>query len=268
MIVECKQCREQQILDYIGDQYKRCLYLFMDLKKYGIGSQVIQVYVIEKKEVIQAILLKYYTCLHVFSRKIDFDINEFNEFYSHGTFTMIYCDKRTAEYIWNGLPESKKSNTSITFGWVAEIRAIDKEPRRIANRAGRDDFSQIVSLIYEDEDIGRSYDIDDLAKQLLERAAEGYTRNYVLKDENLVIAHACTNAEISGIAVVAELVVHKDYRRRGYASEIWRHICSDLLDEGNEVYSFYYSEESRTLHKKTGFNEICEWAKIVSPVSD
>lgn len=263
MIVECSKSQEQEIFDYIGNEYQRCLYLYMDLKKYEIGSQAISVYLIHSGQTIQAVLLKYYTCLHVFSQNLDFNLREFYEFYSHRDFTMIYCEKRTAEYIWKAFPESEKSISTITCGWVAEIKKTDREPSLLARKAINADFNQIVKLIHDDEDIGRSYNFDDLAKQLSERAVEGYTRNYVLKDGDLVIAHACTNAEISGIAVVAELVVHKDYRRMGYASDIWRFICLELLREGNEVYSFYYSDESRALHKKIGFYEVCEWAKIV-----
>ena len=152
---------------------------------------------------------------------------------------------------------------SITYGWVAKIEKIDKKARGLAIPAKEKDFDQIVKLIYDDEDISRSYKYDELAKQLKERNKEGYTRNLVIKQENLVIAHACTNAEISDIAIVAELLVRKEFRRKGYASDIWRTICSQLLSEGKEVFSFYYSEESRRLHKRIGFFEVCEWAKIV-----
>ena len=102
-----------------------------------------------------------------------------------------------------------------------------------------------------------------MVNQLIQRNKEGYARNLVIKDNDLVIAHACTNAEFANIAVVAELLVRKEYRRRGYASEIWRDICGKLLAEGKEVYSFYYSEESRRLHKHIGFFEVCGWSKIV-----
>ena len=118
-------------------------------------------------------------------------------------------------------------------------------------------------MIYEDDDIGQSYNYTDLAKQIEERNREGYARNLVIKQNDLVIAHACTNAEIGKIAVVAELLVRKEYRRKGYASEIWRTICRQLLSEEKEVFSFYYSEESRALHKRIGFYEVCEWTKIV-----
>ena len=176
---------------------------------------------------------------------------------------MVYCKANTASLIFESLPKKLKGLSSISKGWVAQINNVDKESKGMAKIALDSDFKQIVQLIYEDEDIGRSYKYDDLAKQLKERNHSGFTRNIVIKDGELVIAHVCTNAEMDNLAVVAELLVHKDYRRKGYASEIMRDICSCLLNENKEVYSFYYSSESRALHKKIGFSEICEWGKIV-----
>lgn len=175
---------------------------------------------------------------------------------------MIYCEKNTAEYIGDDYSSSERPFT-ITYGWVAEITNVDKKHRETVQSASVTDFEQIVQMIYDDEDIGKSYNKNDLAEQLLQRSKEGYSRNYVIKKNDTVIAHACTNAEINGIAIVAELIVNKEYRRRGYALEIWRAICEKLLSEGKRVFSFYYSNESRSLHKKVGFHEICEWGKIV-----
>ena len=114
---------------------------------------------------------------------------------------------------------------TITSGWVGKIDMIDKSPQGLAIMAQQDDFNQIVGLIYDDQDIGKSYKYNELVQQLKERNLEGFSRNMVIKHKDIVIAHACTNAEIKNIAVVGELIVRKEYRNRGFASEIWRDIC-------------------------------------------
>ncbi len=263
MIRKCGKQDEGTVLSYIGDNYPSCLYLYLDLKKYGIGSDEIDVFIQENSNGITAVLLKYYSCIHVYSAENLFDAAELGEFIEKNRFSMVYCTAQTAELIYNALPENVQKNSTVTTGWVAQIDKTDKEARGAAELAQDRDFEQIVRLIFDDEDIGRSYKYDELAQQLRERNRSGFTRNMVIRDGDLVIAHACTNAEMENIAVVAELLVHKDYRRKGYASEIWRDLCSKLLKEGKEVYSFYYSDESRALHKKVGFSEVCEWGKIV-----
>lgn len=263
MIEKCSARHEPIINEYIGNEFYRCLYLFMNLHRYGADSDTIDVFIQKQEGELRAVYLLYYSCIHVYSRDNNFSLEEFNSFISAREFTMIYCEKSTAEYIWSGLPEVLKQRASLSFGFVAQIEKVDKEDKHQTIRAEEPDFRQIVSLIYDDEDIGRSYDLDDLSKQLKERAEEGYTRNYVIRDGQTVVAHACTNAEMEWLAVVAELVVNKAYRQQGYATDIWRAICSTLLSEGKKVFSFYYSEESRSLHKNIGFFEVCEWAKIV-----
>ena len=263
MISECLKTDETRILSYIGKDYPLCLYLYLDLLKYWAESDTVSVYVQTKNDEIEAILLRYYSCLHIFSRQNTNDANELANFICKHDFTMLYCTAVTAEHIYSAFPQEIRNRAILSRGWVAQIRHVDREPRGLAVPADRNDFGQIVRLIYDDEDIGRSYKFDDLAKQIEERNQEGYARNLVIKEDELVIAHVCTNAELNRIAVVAELLVRKEYRRRGYASEILREICSQLLAEGKEVFSFYYSDESRTLHKHIGFCEVCDWAKIV-----
>lgn len=263
MIRTCTRQDERQILSYIGTDYARCLYLYLDIKKYGIGSDSIEVYIQKKEDTISAVLLKYYSCLHVYSRDDAFDAAELAEFFCSGCFTMLYCSTRTAEKLYAAFPESLKGRATVTNGSVARICAVDKKARGLAVPAQEKDFDQICALIYADEDIGKSYRYDTLAKQLAERNREGYARNLVIKQGDLVIAHACTNAELDNIAVVAELIVRKDWQKQGYASEIWRELCGRLLAENKEVYSIYYSEESRRLHRHIGFFEVCEWTKVV-----
>ncbi len=264
MILKCSIADETKVFSYIGKDYAKCLYLYLDLKKYGIGSDEIEVFIQENdhKET-TAVLLSYYSCIHVYSVDNSFNAMEIGWFVEKHKFSMVYCTTQTAELIFKALPQNTLQSATISTGWVAQIKAVDKQPKGLATMVQNDDFEQIVKLIYEDDDIGRSYKYDELAQQIIERNQSGYTRNMVIKDGNTVIAHACTNAELGDVAVVAELLVHKDYRRKGYASEIWRDLCNILLNENKEVYSFYYSDESRSLHKKIGFTEVCQWAKIV-----
>lgn len=263
MIQKCVKEDFERIISYIGADYPSCLYLYMNLKKYGIGSDTIDVFVQQNEEKIYAIMLKYYSCLHVYSKDTFFDAKELASFFIEKELTMLYCTTQIARMIYSVFPESIALKSRITTGWVSRIVKIDKSPTGMAVLANENDYDQIARLIYNDEYIGRSYKYEELRKQLIERNNEGYARNLVIKKDDVVIAHACTNAEVDNLAVVAELLVRKEYRKKGYASEIWRDICNRLLSEGKEVYSFYYSTESRVLHKHLGFFEVCEWAKVV-----
>lgn len=261
MLVKYTNKDDNIIEQYIGADYYKCLYLYLDFKQYGAQDDNICTYIQLYDNEIKAIVLTYYSCIHIFSKNNDFIPEEILELVRTNRFTMIYCTKETAEKIWHFWPSNIKAE--CIYGWVASIENVAVTSCYDVIKATSEDFSQIVNLIYQDEDIGKSYDYEELAKQLSERAKEGYTRNIVIKEGQTVVAHACTNAEYGNVAVVAELVVNPQYRRKGYGINIWSRICTDLLNEGKEVFSFYYSNESRSLHKKLGFVERCEWCKIV-----
>lgn len=44
MIIRCQKEDEKIIESYIGTEYYKCLYLYMNLQRYGTGSQAIDVY--------------------------------------------------------------------------------------------------------------------------------------------------------------------------------------------------------------------------------
>lgn len=262
MIIKCEKKDLEETLSYIGEDYRYCLYLFLDLKKYGLDSNVIEVFHQIDNNEIKSVLLKYYSCLHIYSKNNDFNADEVVSFFEEKKFSIIYCLTTTAQVVYRSFSKALKDKSTVTNGWVANIQGIDRPPQGRAVLAEKRDFEQITKLIYAEE-IGKSYNFKDLSEQLKKRSEEGYARNIVIKDDTKIIAHACTNAELENIAVVAELIVRKEYRNKGYATEIWRDICNRLLNENKEVYSIYYSEESRQLHKKVGFKEVCEWSKIV-----
>lgn len=263
MIAKCEKTDEGRILDYIGADYPCCLYLYLDLKQYGVGSGEIEVYSQSEGGAVTAVMLKYHTCLHVYSRDNTFDAAELGRFFAENGFSMLQSRKETAERVYAALPEALGQKAEITCGWVAQIKAVDRPAGGLAENARDEDFPQIAALVFDDEDIGKSYQYEDLVRQLRERRDTGYARNLVIRQGELVVAHGCTNAELGKIAVAAELMVRRGYRGQGYASEVWRDLCGTLLSEGKEVYSFYYSEESRRLHRHIGFFEVCEWAKVV-----
>ena len=266
MIKRCTKNDKAIVLDYIGSHYGECLYLYLDLLKYGVESDTVSVYMLTKGEAIKAVLLEYYSCLHIFCRSLDFDIEEIVSLAQESDYSMIYCARALAEPVFAALLKASEKNVELTRGWVAQIEKVNdvaiSDPAGIMH-ASEEDFLSIAEMIIGDEDIGRSYEYERLSRQLIERNQQGYSRNLVIKEDNKVVAHACTNAETDSIAVVAELIVREEYRGKGYAKQIWKYLCDSLLKEGKAVYSFYYSEKSRQLHKKLGFHEICEWAKIV-----
>ena len=67
MIIRCQKEDEKIIESYIGTEYYKCLYLYMNLQRYGTGSQAIDVYMDKFENKIKAVYLFYFSCVHVYS---------------------------------------------------------------------------------------------------------------------------------------------------------------------------------------------------------
>lgn len=128
--------------------------------------------------------------------------------------------------------------------------------------ANKEDIKEIAKLLYEDDDIGASYTIEDLVKQIEERIGSGFVRSYVIKDGNHVVAHLGTGAEIDRLCTICYVITDPEYRGRGLSSSLFSYACNQLNSEGKEIFSVYYPENSRRLHHKMGFVDCCEFGKL------
>ena len=125
MIVQCHAEDESKILSYIGADYPACLYLYLNLNKYGIDSDTTDVFMQTEQERITAVLLRYYSCLHVYSNDLSFDAEELSVFVEQHCFSMVYCTAAAADRIFEQLSAHVKDHSAITYGWVAQIKQVD-----------------------------------------------------------------------------------------------------------------------------------------------
>ena len=45
MIIECTNNKIETVFDYIGEDYVKCLYIFIDMKKYGLDDENFNVWI-------------------------------------------------------------------------------------------------------------------------------------------------------------------------------------------------------------------------------
>lgn len=261
MIIECKSIDdEKNIEDYIANDYYKCLYLYLDFKKYKFSNPNVKTWIQKKDNIITSVILMYYSGMHIFSRKHDYDIQELKDFIIKKNPTMICGEKRTIIELYN---ELKVKEYFLETGWVRKLSNIEKVDRSNVEIAKENDFYQIAKLLYEDEDLGCSYKLEELKNQMIERNKEGYVRDYIIKNENgLVVSHAGTGAENDKVGMLSYVITDKNYRGRGYAKKLCSAVCEDLINEGKEIFLINYSSESTALYDKIGFKICCEWGKI------
>lgn len=260
MIREANNDNIQKVLNYIGKEYFKCLYLYLDLNQYGTNSDFVRLYVQEHLGNYTFVALKYHTALHIYSKSCNFDVKEMVELVENVKPTILCAEKRIIEIL---KPELSQKGYQSEIGHIGKMeypKAIDYTVK--IERACLNDIDSIAELLYGDDDIGVSYSLDDLKKQIYERLDSGFSRSYVIKEDDKVICHAGTGAEITGVSTFAYLITEKNHRGKGLASQIVNYTCNELRKEGFEVYSVYYPENSRRLHHKLGFIDVCDFGKL------
>ncbi len=260
MICICNNDKFSDIIEYIGEDYPKCLYLYLDVVKYGCSSDTTRTWIQTRDGEITTVALAYHTALHLFSRNNDFDVLEICELAKEVKPTMVNA---TADIIRKLEPTLKQYGFLSEFGhigeWMGTACEVNDSEVSIANEK---DIQEVAKLLYEDDDIGASYVYEDLLKQMRDRLNEGYVRSYVLHKDNEVAAHVGTGAEINNVCTIAYTITSPKYRGRGLAGRLYNYSCSMLKKEGKRIFSVYYPESAYAFHHKMGFDDICEYGKL------
>ena len=262
MIKEVKNQDLKNIELFIGNEYYKCLYLYLDMKKYGISDENIKIWIQNEnnnENNIVSVILKYFSGMHIYSKNIDYNTSEIIKIIKEEKPSMICAERKIINKINIDLEDA---NYKAEFGFVRKLSKLKIEKSHEVEKANPEDFYEIAKLLYEDEDIGSSYKLNELSEQMLERYKEGYSRNYIIRKDNQIAAHAGTGAEINNVAVMSYVVTNKKFRRKGLATKVCATLCRELLDEGKEIYLINYSNESTNLYDKLGFEVCSDWGKL------
>ncbi|MBP5543938.1 MAG: GNAT family N-acetyltransferase [Kiritimatiellae bacterium] len=262
MIKLAKADNLPQILDYIGNERGKCLYLYMDILKYGIGHPEIQVWMQQDNGGTVALAMRYRNGIHVYSAGNNYVPGEIVDLIRQVNPTMVCGEKTFVQTLSKGLPEYGVDNGEVVR--LAEAKADARDPE--VSLAQNEDFLPIAQMLKDDEDYGAPFSLEELEFQFRSRQESGLSRSYVLKIGGEVVAHAATAAESSDLTTLNGFVVRRDQRRKGYATRVINTLCADLQTEGKAVFSIYYVEQSAKLHHKLGFVKYCGWCKLFKKV--
>ena len=264
MLTICNNRDQKAILDYIGNEFPKCLYLYLDIQKYGCFSDTTHTWIQHNNGVISSVILAYHTALHIFSHNNCFNPTEVQDLVKETQPTIINAAADTIRILE---PILVKKQYLSEFGIIGEWTGIASD---IANtnvaKANEEDIPEIAKMLYEDQEIGASYTYEDLLGQMQERLEEGYARSYVIKKNGRPIAHVGTGAEICNVCTIAYTITSPNYRGQGMAKELYNHACGTLKKEGKRIFSVYYPESARLFHHKVGFVDVCECGKLFKEV--
>ena len=262
MIIKCTAADSRKILGFIGEDHCRCLYLYMDLLKYGFDTPFVSTWRQESSDgSLAAVWLKYHSGMHVYAPRGYIDVEEATRFVRSEHPAML-CGVPDA---LNPL-EKDLSEDGYAFldGTVCKYHCPPNTLEIIDMRMAEceTDFVRIGEMLYADEEYSASYKPGELAEQLHERQRLGQGRSYVVEREGQIVAHVCIAAECERFSLLSGAVTDQNWRRRGLASRLIFTVAEVLRKAGKELYSLYYNPTAKAMHGRAGFIDCCAWGRL------
>lgn len=260
MIIKCNDENKDKIIQYIGEDYGNCLYLYIDLIKYGLENEKFHIWIQYNNEAICCLISQYYNGIQIYSKDYSFNEKEIVEFIIKKDPEMISGMKKSIDKI-----KDYFSNYSEEVGVVGELSKLTYSPNSNAYSASFEEIDEIAKVVSQDEDLGKPYGYELLYKQFYERKKDNFGRNFILRDSstNEIICHAATYAELPNLAVISGVLTTPSYRGKGFSKGVLSAICNELQAENKRIFSYFYIVAAEKMHYGVGFEKVGEWEKLV-----
>ena len=224
-----KEKEIEQILTYIGENYKSTPYLYVNIIKYGLGTKKVNAWIDQSNNgCIEGIYLLYYDCIHFYTNDItNYPIDRLVDFINNHRHRVIMLQGDIGDRI----------NDTLETYYSERNHVIDMDKCGLESRdymseiAKREDIPEIVDLLMNDPEYINVYNYNVLLEQMLERYDGGFSRYFIVKMDNRVVATCSTYGEVDGFALVGGTIVHPEYRRRGFAGDVENYACYVLEKE-------------------------------------
>ncbi len=263
MMVKCTPEDIPAVLDYIGDDFVQCFYMYMDILECGIEDDGLGLWTAEKDGAIACVYYQYYDCLHIFGRE-GCETGDALALIDEIRPKVISSSEKVIEQLRAVLPMDEymyELNHIIT----ASIE-LDGGREVDIREAEESDVPEIAELMLKADIFRDVYDYEGLCESLRRRLQEGFGRLFIIRDEEgRMIATNATNAETDRIAVIGGLVTDPEMRGRGLGRAITASTWNLVRREGKQGLAFLITDNEKTisLHRKMGFDFIGFSARLI-----
>lgn len=247
------------ILVYLKRQVQDCLYMYIDIAKYGLENPNMEVWLDSDKSGVKLVVMKYHTSISVYTDREKWNVEEVAKLIREKQVNSVTARKDIIEKLY----ELCSDRYSVSYGSVhrfTKYRDFGLEEQ--IESATPEDTLEIAKLITLDEEIGSYYEVQNLADQLTERMNTGMGRSYVIREDGKIIAHIASYAEFDSLATTAGLIVDPAYRNGVYGSALEGYLVKTLLDENFEIYTFVTERLRKRLLSALGNKCVGEYGKM------
>lgn len=248
------------LLGYLKKDLGNCLYIYMDICKYGFCSPHMQVWV--EEDGMNLVLMKYYDSLQLYAASEDWSLDAVLDKIQEYSIRMISARRDIIERLRKNVycQEYYEENFGHVFRFQ-HYKTLISDKIHI-QKAEPSDSDEIARLMRMDSLFSENYEESELSLQLCERMKNGMGRCYVIRAQDHIIAHIATFAEIANLAVTSGLIVHPEHRNLPYGTVLESYLVNCLQKEGIDVFTFVNERKRYKLLKALDCEECGQYGKL------
>ncbi len=240
----------ENVLSYLKKDIQNCLYIYIDLVRYGITNPNMMVWTSGEQGAINSVIMKYHDGFQIYSQEPEPDINDILELIQEYQPERISGNEPIIQKLEPLCKVRYKSSYGVIFRRTKEqLYAMPSE--RKCEFADFADIPEIVELLLSEKEFGDYYTKKELVKQLEDRYQTKMGRSMVIRESGKIVGHVATFAETDDIAIASGSVIDKEYRKTDYfytlSNEFYDQICRV---EQKAAYFFSTSRRHITLFRK------------------
>lgn len=245
MMRQCFEKDRSLVMEYLNKDRVLNLFFVGDINNYGFENDFQKIFIDEEDERIKAVYLIYYNNLLISSYS-----KEINQEFVHNTIKEYKIVNISGEQsVIDTIDLSGIQNDDCYFCKMVKTPEISDETIEIAKIEDVEEISGVLKSVFNQDSQGMKRDIED-----------GTGRTYFLRKDGKIISVASSTAETDGLAMIIGVATLEEYRGHGYASEIMKKLCMDLLREDKVPCLFYNNPAAGRIYHRIGFEDIGRWA--------
>ena len=264
MLKKCDDTWIPRVTEYIGEDKILCFYLYMDLLECGTQGDGVGLWVCGDEDGgLQAVMYRYYDCLHIYSRELC-PLDETLALIRELDPKVVTGKQENIDRIAAHL--EKDRYTYELSHIITADRLMDGRSDLEVQPAGEADVPEIAALMMTEHIYNTVYTYDSLCESLMRRIREGFGRLFVMRTaEGRLVATNALSAESAEFAVISGLVTDPAMRGHGLGRAITASTWNLVKNEGKRGLAFLGADNDNTLslHRKMGYTFLGLYARLI-----
>lgn len=235
----------ENLLSTLKTDIKNCIYIYIDLKKYGLNNPNMKVWWKKNHDGLIMTVMKYHNSFQIYSNQVFCEVDELIGLIQKYSPERISGNEQIIKQLEPLLMGEYESEYGVIF--CHEKTPVDE---KIAENdigcilAQIDDIPEIVELLLTEEPFKSQYSKEELTAQMTERYQTGMGRSMIIKNGDVIVAHTGSFAETNELAMLSGAVIREEYRDTNYYRGL-NDVFLDLICRQEQKDAYYSSVNKR-----------------------